>query len=268
MTKLIYHKSVTSGNITELYSYQKGILKGYINNPKGVSVPIELSEEEQNERDRENLKRSLHRTVQRLRRTINTNINEWGFERPKFMTLTFKRNILDHETANKEFREFIRRLNRYVFKKQRGLKYTCVVERQTRGAIHFHVIFYNLPYVKYEKLLNLWENGTEQRGLRINAIHDIDNVGAYVLKYVEKDINALKNGQVTKTGKSSKQKHKKLFFQSKGLYKPKEQEFELHEEFDQLEKKLLLGIIEVFETSFENEYVGQMTYKQIKKPLR
>lgn len=260
----VYHKVIQSGNITEIYSYQEGITIGLKGNNGSSGAGGNMTQEEKQLREKDNLRRSLGRTVQTLRRTINANINEWGKEKPKFMTLTFKENVLDHEVANKEFREFIKRLSRRIFKKQSGLKYTCVVERQTRGAIHYHVLFYNLPYIKFEELLKVWENGKEQRGLRINAIESIDNVGAYVVKYIEKDIQAMKNGYDTKTGKSAKEKNKKLFFQSRGLIKPTERALSA-KEVAELERQLIDENAVVFEAQHENEHVGKMTYKQIKK---
>ncbi|MGG6448183.1 rolling circle replication-associated protein [Pseudobacillus badius] len=223
-----------------------------------------MSKEERILKDQANLRRSLSRSIQTLRRTINANIGQWGKEKPKFMTLTFRENVLDHEIANAEFREFIKRLSYKLFKKQSGLKYTCVVERQARGAIHYHVLFYNLPYIKQEELVKVWENGKEQRGVRINAIEDIDNVGAYVVKYIEKDIQALKDGFDTKTGKSAKEKNKKLFFQSRGLIKPEERSM-TEEELKEFESKLIDDKATVFEATHDNEFVGKMTYKQIKK---
>ncbi|MEK4302438.1 hypothetical protein MKY30_24060 [Oceanobacillus sp. FSL W8-0428] len=262
----VYHKVVTSGRITEIYSYEEGItigLKGKTNS-NTAKAGGNMPEEERVLREKDNLRRSLGRTVQTLRRTINANIHEWGKEKPKFMTLTFKENVLDHEVANKEFREFIKRLSRKLFKKQSGLKYTCVVERQARGSIHYHVLFYNLPFIKFDDLLKVWENGKEQRGLHINAIEDIDNVGAYVVKYIEKDIQAMKNGYDPKTGKSAKEKNKKLFFQSRGLIKPTEKALSA-EEVTELEKQLIDDKAVVFEAEHNNEHVGKMTYKQIKR---
>lgn len=263
----VYHKAIISGSITEIYSYKEGITVGFAKNHDGSRLEAgddEVSKEDRIKRDEANLKRSLSRSVQTLRRTINANIGQWGKEKPKFVTLTFKENVLEHEIANAEFREFIKRLSYKLFKKQSGLKYTCVVERQARGAIHYHVLFYNLPYIKHKDLLEVWENGKEQRGVRINAIEDVDNVGAYVVKYIEKDIQALKDGFDTKTGKSAKEKNKKLFFQSRSLIKPTEIEL-TEEELQKLEKELIDEKASVFEATHENEYVGEMTYKQIKR---
>src|SRR5690625_1709408 len=107
------------------------------------------------------------------------------------MTLTIKQNIKYQKTANYEFKKYIQRLNYRVTGQKRAiLKYTAVVERQRREAIHYHVIFYNLPYTPFNELLDVWQNNSGQRGLRINAITEIDNVGSYVVKYISKEIRA------------------------------------------------------------------------------
>ena len=260
MTHRVYHKIVKSGNVTEIYSYENGVKVGEqmpaCHNVKKDTE--EITKEERQARDRQNLQRSLSRTIRNLRRSINANIGAWGDYFPKFMTLTFKQNIKDHTTANKEFMKFIQRLNYKVFKKTSGLKYTCVVERQKRGAIHYHVIFYNLPYIAFNELLRVWQHGNEQRGLRINAIKEIDNVGSYVTKYVSKEIQALKDG---KNGK--REKEKKIYFQSRGLVKP------IEKETDEKEIKMLLENLsekdKIFESEFENEYVGKIKYTQIRE---
>src|SRR5699024_718822 len=169
-------------------------------------------------RDNQNLQKSLSRTIRNIRRSINANVGAWGDYFPKFMTLTFKQNIKDHKTANDEFRKFIRRLNyRVTGQKRTILKYTAVVERQKRGAIHYHVIFYNLPYIAFNELLGAWQHGNEQRGLRINAIKEIDNVGSYVTKYISKEIQVLRDGKG-----GEREKEKKIYYQSHRLEKPNE----------------------------------------------
>src|SRR5690625_44733 len=257
----VYHKIVKSGNVTEVYSYENGVKVGE-QMPAGHNVKKdngEMTKEERQTRDKLNLERSLSRTIRNLRRSINANIGAWGNYFPKFMTLTFKQNIKDHATANGEFKRFIQRLNYHVTGEKRTvLKYTCVVERQKRGAIHYHVIFYNLPYIAFNELLGVWQHGNEQRGLRINAIKEIDNVGSYVTKYISKEIQVLRDGKG-----GEREKEKKIYFQSRGLVKP------IEKETDEKEIKLLLENLsekdKIFESEFENEYVGKIKYKQIRE---
>lgn len=155
------------------------------------------------------LSNSLRRTRNTLRRLINANKGKWN-EREKFFTLTFADNVTDHEQANSEFRSFIKRLNYSLYKKESGLKYVCVIERQERGALHYHIVMFNMPFVPVDELSEIWGHGF----VKINEITDVDNLGAYVVKYIEKTMYDMQDG------KSAKVKDKKLYFASRGLYKP------------------------------------------------
>lgn len=137
-----------------------------------------------------------------IARIIDCNFDD----RTKFMTLTFKDNIDDILYANYEFNKFIKRLNFSVYKtKKQQLKYLAVWEKQKRGAIHYHIIFFDLPYIRQKDLQHTWEHGF----IRINKI-DVDskeNRGRYVSKYFSKDID----------DKNYKQK---AFFKSQNLKLP------------------------------------------------
>lgn len=106
----------------------------------------------------------------------------------KFMTLTFKENIDDVAYTNYEFNKFIKRLNFYLYNsKKQQLKYLAVWEKQKRGAIHYHVIFFDFPYIKHEDLQKVWGHGF----IKINKV-DVDskdNRGRYVSKYFSKNID-------------------------------------------------------------------------------
>ena len=119
-----------------------------------------------------------------LARIIDCNFDD----KTKFMTLTFKENIDDVAYTNYEFNKFIKRLNFYLYNsKKQQLKYLAVWERQKRGAIHYHVIFFDFPYIKHEILQKVWGHGF----IKINKI-DVDskdNRGRYVSKYFSKNID-------------------------------------------------------------------------------
>lgn len=92
----------------------------------------------------------------------------------------------------------------YNSKKQK-LKYLAVWEKQKRGAIHYHIIFFDMPYIKNKQLEEIWGHGF----VKINKIDvdSIDNRGRYVSKYFSKDIDE----------KNYKQKS---FFKSQNLIQP------------------------------------------------
>jgi len=187
----------------------------------------------------------LQRARRDLRRLINSNVDAYGDEfTAKFVTLTFKDNVQDIEQANYEFTKFIQRLNYYLFRtKKANLKYTTVIEFQKRGAIHYHTIIYNMPYVKANDIANVWENGF----IKINKIDNVDNVGAYVCKYLTKDND------------DDRLQGKKSYFSSKGLFKP----IEITDKkiVEQVASALPSKNITYF-ADFENEYLGNITYKQ------
>lgn len=91
---------------------------------------------------------------------------------PIFIILTFAENITNTETANYEFTKFIQRFNYEIIHKKSYLQYSVVIEFQKRGAIHYHVVFYNLPFVKdlKSKLLKLWGNGFTKQFFLIKLV--------------------------------------------------------------------------------------------------
>lgn len=247
MDDLIYStKMIISGSVVEIYHYGKAQRRGkdaYKSKVASSGGSI-TNEEERKMKDEKNIRDAVRRTKQTLRRSINANVGQHG-QRDKFFTLTYQNNMTDLEQGNKDFREFIKRLNRKIFKKQSGLKYVCVVERQERGAIHYHVIFFNLPYVPVDDLTALWGHGFT----KINAIDEVDNVGAYVVKYMTKTIDC---GVVEK---SAKEKGKKMYFSSRNLNKPSEI-IPTAEQVERMQKHV------VYENSFENEFTGAVVYQQ------
>lgn len=244
MDLIVNKKIVQSGDIIEIYEYEYGYSKGYTasdsdNQSKG-RLKGEISEDY-----KENRKKVLSRAKRSLRRTINANIGQYGKEfTAKFLTLTFADNITDIDMANYEFIKFIKRLNYYLFgTKKANLKYTTVIEFQKRGAIHYHTIIYNMPYVKANDIANVWENGF----IKINKIDNVDNVGAYVTKYMTKD------------NTDERLQGRKSYFSSKGLFKP----------IEITDKKIVEQVAAAlpsqnvtYSATFENEYLGNITYKQ------
>ena len=119
-----------------------------------------------------------------IARIVDCNFNN----QTKFVTLTFKENIQDITVTNKEFKNFIQRLNYSLYHtKTQLLKYIATWEKQKRGAIHYHVIFFDFPYIAKEKLQDLWSHGF----IKINRI-DVDskeNRGRYLSKYFGKDLD-------------------------------------------------------------------------------
>ena len=257
MIEKVTKKIIQSGDIIEIYEYSEGYLKGYTLTKKEIN---NRTFSESNPDDTDSRERSLQRAKKNLRRLINANVGQYGKEfTTKFLTLTFKENIQDIQQANYEFMKFIKRLNYHCYgTKKSNLKYTCVVEFQKRGAIHYHVIIYNMPYVKANDIANVWGNGF----IKINKIDDIDNVGAYVAEY----LGQAEKGQ-GKDVADDRLQGKKSYFSSRGLFKPVEI----------TDKKIVDAVAAAlpienltYTADFENEHLGNISYKQynLKKVLK
>lgn len=243
----VKQKIVMSGTICEYYDYSIGYGTGYT-----------LTDEEKAKRGRkrgeksesyeENREKVINRAKRDLRRLINSNVNQYGDEiTPKFVTLTFEENITDVRTANYEFTKFIKRLNYRMFGEKKAiLKYSVVPEFQKRGAVHYHVVFYNLPYLKADLLSEIWGNGF----IKVNKLKNVDNIGAYVTKYMSKEAS------------DERLEGEKLHFSSRGLYKPVElNNVEDKEIVESLEGSLLLSNLKFF-SQFSNDYLGNVDYYQ------
>lgn len=169
-------KVVVSGHVLEVYEYSDTIWRN-LQSKKPVSA-LKISPEDMDEvilaekldyRGKSNI-----RARNTLRRLALANFSN----RSKFLTLTFRDNVTDLETANKEFKRFIRKMRTLLGE----FKYIAVIEFQKRGAIHYHVLL-DIRYVKAKVLEEAWGNGF----IKINRIDHVDNIGAYVVKYMTKE---------------------------------------------------------------------------------
>jgi len=87
--------------------------------------------------------------------------------------------------ANNEFKKFIQRL-KYNYG---DFRYLVVVEFQKRGAIHYHMLS-DFGYIEQYDLEKIWGNGFVWINdlLKVNKGKPVDNVGAYIVKYMNKNI--------------------------------------------------------------------------------
>lgn len=188
----------------------------------------------------------LHRARSTLRRLINANAWQWPDSRgspvpPKFLTLTHAANITDIKYSNSEFTKFIKRLKRHT---NTDIKYIAVIEFQKRGSIHYHIVIFNLPYTRKEEIARIWRHGY----VKINAIDNIYNIGAYVSKYMGKDV-----GDDRLVGE-------KCYFTSRGLKKPVEikDSAQIWGCLDAIKEKNM----KVYGTTFTSDYTGVTEYTQ------
>lgn len=231
-------KYVITGHILEVYTYDYYIhgKGGFSGTPKGqADINSSLK----------NYANTNQRRRDKIRRLACTNFNN---KYDKFLTLTFKENMTNIEECNLLFKNFIKRL-KYTYKLH-NLKYLAVIEFQERGAVHYHVLL-NIPYIPQNELQKLWGHGF----IFINAISHVDNLGAYILKYMTKDNN------------DTRLMGKKAYLTSRNL---KQEEIIVNhdiKDFSKLENKIiqkynLNDLKAVYEANFDTEMLGNCTYKQ------
>ncbi len=230
-------KYVFTGDIIEVYEYSQ-----YCTGKGGSHRTKEKSE---------NLEKSLQNyanTNQRRRDTVRRlaccNFNA---EHDKFFTLTFADNQTDVKVANRIFAKFIMRLKH---KFGNNIKYLAVIEFQNRGAVHYHVLS-DIPYIASSELQQIWGQGF----VYINAISHVDNVGAYIVKYMTKD-NADERLQGLKA-----------YLYSRNLKRPNVLINHNLKDFSVLEKKIeeqykLSEHQAVYESLFDTDVLGSCEYKQ------
>lgn len=230
-------KYVITGHIIEVYEYD-----GYVHGKGGFTGVSKGNADFENKL--KNYSNTNQRRRDKIRRLACSNFNN---KYDKFLTLTFAENMTNVKECNVLFKAFIRKLrNKYNSK----LKYLAVIEFQDRGAVHYHVLL-NIPYIPHKELQELWGNGF----VFINAIEHVDNIGAYILKYITKNNNDIRlMGQ-------------KAYLISKNLRHP--DEFINHnlKDFDKMEnrviKKYNLNCLKpIYEANYSTELLGNCNYKQ------
>jgi hypothetical protein len=102
----------------------------------------------------------------------------------------------------------------------------------------------NLGYVRNSTLREIWGNGF----VKINRIDRVDNLGAYVTKYMQKDIN------------DERLQGRKSYFRSKGLKEPII--YTTKKEVESLAVSLLHDLQPVYKNTVDSEYTGLTTYAQ------
>lgn len=269
-----YHIEKNEDGKNEYYSKRDGSLR--LMGRQGVA-DIEQKEI--------NRKKVIHRAKNTLIEIINTNATAW-IEKdkqiyPKFLTLTFKREIEDLQEANIEFKNFIKRLNNYVITKKDinfiGVQYVAVPEIQEEreekygfAVWHYHILLFNLPYIDQKILIEIWNRG----GVYIEGIKGkrkinfdsekydfktdediIKNIGSYITKklnYMTKTYNA--DEDVLEKNKS--------YLMSRKLYKPKVYiDSKNKNEIKELESRLS-RVEPYYVKESVNEYLGVVTYRE------
>lgn len=240
-------KMVRSGNRLEIVRYKEAISYG---DPQ-LRVSSKLYSEEKSESEKIKIVVSSSRRARRVfTRLVHANIKQWlntagKITKPTFLTLTFKENIKNNREANKVFTKFIKRLNyEATGQKKSFLKYMTAIEFQQRGAVHYHILFFNLLYIHKKRLEKIWGQGF----IKVKRIKDVDKMIEYSCKYMVK--NFLDNALVGQ----------KNYFCSRGLKKPVIARDEKRNEFFIETHEEELGRIEEFSKKYSSNYCGEFHF--------
>lgn len=234
-------KALLCGRHVKFSFYEKEL---FYNTISASRKKIQRERQEKNETDKEdNRKRAGNRARGHVFNIISTNAWFWKDQKgiaynPKFLTLTFGENISNVEEANLLHTKFIKKFNYKIFQKKKiELKYVSVIEFQKRGAIHYHMVLFNIPYILSESVFKVWGHGY----IKIKKVDEQKNVARYLTKYMSKNnMDERLNG-------------KKRYFCSRGLLKPVEikREFDVFELYQKIPKEYLSS-----EIAYVSKYLG------------
>lgn len=231
----MYQKVIATQGIIEVFTYEKLNVLGNGGDLQGDG-----------ENKDENYKETQRKRRTKIRQLICANFDSGS----KFVTLTFdndqKHNIKDVKECNKAFDLFTHRIRR----RYPDFKYVAVIEFQDkndRGAVHYHMVC-NLPYIKQKELSEIWGSGL----VWINRIDQVDNVGAYVIKYMITDMDDLRLMGL------------KAYNCSKGLTSPIELKSWNTDDLDAIIDSLELLKKETpsYVRAYESEKAGKILYQQ------
>lgn len=132
----------------------------------------------------------------------------------RMVTLTYRENMIDRDTALKHWKAFCRRLGKHT-----AFHYVAVIEEQVRGALHFHVAVRGRQ--NYHLLRSIWQSvlGLGQRGEQMGQVNVRDphrfgfgkngahKLASYIAKYCSKTMECRELDQ-------------KRYFRSRGIVLP------------------------------------------------
>mgnify|MGYP000358220771 CR=1 FL=1 len=189
----VYQKRLIHyGKHIELFIYEK---------PKIILSRVGETHTRRFRKDAKRSESSALRAKRSLLRLVEANVGQYGDSKPVFATLTQKENQVSLPISNRRFSEFIKRLNYELGMK---LKYVAVPEFQKRGSVHFHIVFFNLPFLHVKKFEKIWGYGMTN----VQLMKKANRTGAYLAKYF------------TKAVQDPRLYQKKAYFSSRGLKKP------------------------------------------------
>ena len=235
-----YLKLIVTGGVVEIYEYEKlPTLPGEKIKERNEEELLEEYGDYEFDNTLTDRKNNMHKARNNFRRLVTANFDSGS----KFITLTFADDITDIKWANYEYMKFIQRL-RYRYGKD--FKYANVIQFQDKnrgGVVHYHMMT-DLPYIPHEDLEKIWGHGF----VGINKIDHVDNVGAYMIRYMAEDMS------------DTRLMGQKSYMTSRNLERPREyvgDEAEMIIKALELENKKM-----VYNSSYTTEHLGLALYKQ------
>lgn len=209
-------KLIVYGDNYMLYVYRR---------PKVIFSTPKKSKPKQMNKERDNT--SFWRAKRNLIRLIACNADS-SSTKPTFWTFTFDPSrcgdVTKLRTANFYFKMFRQQLTRKLGFKP---KYIAVPEFQKNGNVHYHVIFFNLPFIVPDNMVYDKNPHLLSRQVYTFAMNDVwiygytdvqlltgvHNISLYLAKYMSKSFDS-------HTG--NKTYGEKLYFSSRDLKRPEE----------------------------------------------
>jgi len=227
------YRLIKTGNIIETYEYETAY---YYNMGKSANNDSVQEEDTATTKRTDNIARARRK----IKRLINSNTFVYGY-RPIFVTYTFASNVTSMREANAVFKAHHDRLRKRIV--GRSLRYVAVPELQKRGAIHYHAVYFDLPYIA--RIKDIFAESWGQGFVQIKAIDHVRNVGAYIAKYFGKQWDR------------HRVKSSKSFYSAVNLYQP-----EVYRDFDIL--KQYANIVTEYSELFFSSKHGNIIYKQLR----
>lgn len=179
-----YQRKTVSGNVTEIEVYHSIRRAGKNYLPRTANMNT-TSEEKQ--------VINIQKAREKLTRTLNCNFSK----QDAFIRLSYRSRGIEKEIAIKNFRNFIRKLKRYIKKNNLPeLKYVAVTENG-KGKIHHHIV---MNFTDANVIRELWTFG-----------------GVYIVDMWSSDFTHL---AMYITKETIRNEHGKRWSQSRNLEKP------------------------------------------------
>lgn len=121
------------------------------------------------------------------RRRMLRKLARLDMRKPVFVTLTYPADYPDAQTAKQNLRAFFERIRRRIPEASAVWR----LELQKRGAPHFHILFFGLPYVSHATIRDWWGSiisviDSEPLFVRVEMIRSKRGAMYYASKYMSK----------------------------------------------------------------------------------